>query len=127
MGELHGAKAHAPRRLADLCRLRCLARADRRESLPDAARPLLYEIFVFQQESESLMLQYMVPGVDGSTTPGHRRFNWLWYLKAAPGAVRPREQCHGGPGNPTSALRRAQDSPCSPLPCRRRTWPDPAY
>lgn len=54
--------------------------------LPDAARPLLYENFVFQQEPESLMLQYMVPGADGSTTPGHRRFNWLWYLKAAPGA-----------------------------------------
>ncbi|WP_324291627.1 hypothetical protein [Cupriavidus sp. D39] len=31
------------------------------------------------------MLQYMVPGVDGSTARGHRRFNWLWYLKAAPG------------------------------------------
>ncbi|WP_078200249.1 FAD binding domain-containing protein [Cupriavidus necator] len=54
--------------------------------LPDAARPLLYENFVFQQEPESLMLQYMVPGADGSTTPGQRRFNWLWYLKAAPGA-----------------------------------------
>jgi 2-polyprenyl-6-methoxyphenol hydroxylase-like FAD-dependent oxidoreductase len=28
----------------------------------------------------------MVPGVDGSTAIGERRFNWLWYLKAAPGA-----------------------------------------
>lgn len=54
--------------------------------LPDAARPLLYENFVFQHDPGSMMLQYMVPGVDGSTTPGQRRFNWLWYLKAEPGA-----------------------------------------
>src|SRR5258708_23766480 len=27
----------------------------------------------------------MVPGIDGSIQPGQRRFNWLWYLKAAPG------------------------------------------
>ncbi|WP_183031185.1 FAD binding domain-containing protein [Cupriavidus sp. UME77] len=56
------------------------------DQLPDAARPLLYENFVFQHDPGSMMLQYMVPGVDGSTAPGHRRFNWLWYLKAAPGA-----------------------------------------
>ncbi|CAJ92895.1 FAD binding domain-containing protein [Cupriavidus necator] len=55
------------------------------ERLPDSARPLLYENFVFQHEPGSMMLQYMVPGVDGSTEPGHRRFNWLWYLKAEPG------------------------------------------
>lgn len=54
--------------------------------LPDAAKPLLYENFVFQHDPGSMMLQYMVPGVDGSTAPGHRRFNWLWYLRAAPGA-----------------------------------------
>lgn len=54
--------------------------------LPDQARALLYENFVFQQSPESLMLTYMVPGADGSTQVGERRFNWLWYLKAAPGA-----------------------------------------
>lgn len=54
--------------------------------LPDQARALLYENFVFQQSPESLMLTYMVPGADGSTRVGERRFNWLWYLKAAPGA-----------------------------------------
>jgi 2-polyprenyl-6-methoxyphenol hydroxylase-like FAD-dependent oxidoreductase len=31
------------------------------------------------------MLEYMVPGADGSTAVGERRYNWLWFLKAAPG------------------------------------------
>lgn len=53
--------------------------------LPEAARPLLHENFVFQHEPDSMMLQYMVPGADGATAPGQRRFNWLWYLKAKPG------------------------------------------
>ncbi|MGU7774275.1 FAD binding domain-containing protein [Burkholderia sp. MR1-5-21] len=42
--------------------------------------------FVFQQDPASLMLQYLVPGEDGSAKPGERRFNWLWYLKAEQGA-----------------------------------------
>ena len=54
--------------------------------LPDEAKAPLYENFVFQQSPESLMLTYMVPGADGSTRVGERRFNWLWYLKAEPGA-----------------------------------------
>ncbi|MDB5981646.1 MAG: hypothetical protein JWQ69_2661 [Pseudomonas sp.] len=53
--------------------------------LPKEAKDPIYEDFVFQQDPESLMLEYMVPGVDGSTAIGERRFNWLWYLKAAPG------------------------------------------
>lgn len=55
------------------------------QQLPDFAKTELYEDFVFQQDPESLMLEYMVPGVSGSVKPGERRFNWLWYLKAAPG------------------------------------------
>ncbi|EPJ87573.1 hypothetical protein CFII64_07110 [Pseudomonas sp. CFII64] len=54
-------------------------------SLPDFAKAQLYENFVFQQEPESLMLEYMVPGLNGSINPGERRFNWVWYLKAAQG------------------------------------------
>ncbi|WP_338524570.1 FAD binding domain-containing protein [Pseudomonas batumici] len=54
--------------------------------LPKAAKDQIYEDFVFQQDPESLMLEYMVPGADGSIAVGERRFNWLWYLKAAPGA-----------------------------------------
>ena len=53
--------------------------------LPDAAKPHLYENFVFQHDPESMMLQYMIPGRDGSVTKGQRRFNWLWYCKVAPG------------------------------------------
>ncbi|MHC8285763.1 FAD binding domain-containing protein [Pseudomonas sp. XS1P51] len=53
--------------------------------LPDFAKAELYEDFVFQQDPESLMLEYMVPGLNGSVNPGERRFNWLWYLKAAQG------------------------------------------
>ncbi|SAL04458.1 monooxygenase, FAD-binding [Caballeronia calidae] len=47
--------------------------------------PHLYENFVFQQDRGALMLQYMVPGQDGSTEIGRRRYNWLWYLKSAAG------------------------------------------
>ncbi|REG49050.1 2-polyprenyl-6-methoxyphenol hydroxylase-like FAD-dependent oxidoreductase [Paraburkholderia sp. BL6669N2] len=54
--------------------------------LPDSARDQIYEHFVFQHDFESMMLEYMVPGVDGSIQRGRRRFNWLWYLKAHSGA-----------------------------------------
>ncbi|MFL9908885.1 FAD binding domain-containing protein [Paraburkholderia sp. RL17-337-BIB-A] len=53
--------------------------------LARSAAPSLYENFVFQQDEEALMLQYMVPGIDGSTEKGSRRYNWLWYLKSATG------------------------------------------
>ena len=55
------------------------------DRLPDFARTQLYQDFVFQQDPGSLMLEYMVPGLNGSVDPGERRFNWLWYLKAAQG------------------------------------------
>lgn len=54
--------------------------------LPDTAARLLRENFVFQQDPQSLMLDYMVPGLDGSVAEQQRRYNWLWYLKAAKGA-----------------------------------------
>ncbi|MDB6146135.1 MAG: hypothetical protein JWP80_5179 [Pseudomonas sp.] len=53
--------------------------------LSKEAKAPIYEDFVFQQDPESLMLAYMVPGADGSTAVGERRFFWAWYLKAAPG------------------------------------------
>jgi 2-polyprenyl-6-methoxyphenol hydroxylase-like FAD-dependent oxidoreductase len=53
--------------------------------LPKEAKDQLHEDFVFQQDPESMMLAYMVPGADGSTVVGERRFFWAWYLKAAPG------------------------------------------
>lgn len=54
--------------------------------LPESAAYLLRENFVFQQDPQSLMLEYMVPGLDGSVADQQRRYNWLWYLKAAKGA-----------------------------------------
>jgi 2-polyprenyl-6-methoxyphenol hydroxylase-like FAD-dependent oxidoreductase len=53
--------------------------------LPESAKLRIFEDFVFQHDAGSMMLEYMVPGIDGSIQPGQRRFNWLWYLKAAPG------------------------------------------
>jgi 2-polyprenyl-6-methoxyphenol hydroxylase-like FAD-dependent oxidoreductase len=55
------------------------------DRLADFAKTQLYEDFVFQQDPGSLMLEYMVPGLNGSVEPGERRFNWLWYLKATQG------------------------------------------
>ncbi len=51
---------------------------------PETARALSGK-FVFQHDPASLMLQYLVPGEDGSARPGQRRFNWLWYLRAEKG------------------------------------------
>jgi len=53
---------------------------------PEFAKTSIYENFVFQHDPESMMLEYMVPGIDGSVEPGTRRYNWLWYLKASAGA-----------------------------------------
>ncbi|ROQ30048.1 FAD binding domain-containing protein [Gallaecimonas pentaromativorans] len=50
--------------------------------LPDSVVKALGDDFVFQQNPESLMLQYKVPGSHSELTPGLRRNNWLWYIKA---------------------------------------------
>lgn len=55
--------------------------------LPAFAKEQIDEHFVFQQDVESMMLEYMVPGIDGSIEPGKRRFNWVWYVKAEQGAA----------------------------------------
>ncbi|MCJ0764375.1 FAD binding domain-containing protein [Variovorax terrae] len=41
--------------------------------------------FAFQQGSDHLLLEYLVPGEDESTQPGHRRWNWVWYRKVRHG------------------------------------------
>lgn len=53
--------------------------------LPRAAADVLGQAFAFQQGTDHLMLQYLVPGEDESTAPGRRRWNWVWYRKAAAG------------------------------------------
>lgn len=83
--------------------------------LPECAAQLLRENFVFQQDPESLMLAYMVPGLDGSVAEQQRRYNWLWYLKAAKGAqldavLTDRDGVRRSHSVPPGSLAAAQDS-----------------
>lgn len=41
--------------------------------------------FTFFQARHTHILCYLIPGANGSLTPGKRRLNWVWYLNAAPG------------------------------------------
>jgi 2-polyprenyl-6-methoxyphenol hydroxylase-like FAD-dependent oxidoreductase len=50
-------------------------------ALPQQAADVLRDRFTFQQGPEHSALSYLVPGEDGSTTPGERRWNWVWYRK----------------------------------------------
>jgi 2-polyprenyl-6-methoxyphenol hydroxylase-like FAD-dependent oxidoreductase len=56
--------------------------------LPEAAAHQLRERFTFQQSPGHSALAYLVPGEDGSTNAGERRFNWVWYRKVAPDALK---------------------------------------
>jgi len=44
-------------------------------------RELLGGTFAFQHEGDNMLLEYGVPGEDGSTQAGERRWNWVWYRK----------------------------------------------
>ncbi|HEX8479797.1 MAG TPA: FAD binding domain-containing protein [Telluria sp.] len=46
-------------------------------------RALLDGVFAFQHEGDNMLLEYMVPGEDGATEEGRRRWNWVWYRKIA--------------------------------------------
>jgi 2-polyprenyl-6-methoxyphenol hydroxylase-like FAD-dependent oxidoreductase len=50
-------------------------------ALPQQAADVLRDRFTFQQGPGHSALAYLVPGEDGSTTPGERRWNWVWYRK----------------------------------------------
>jgi 2-polyprenyl-6-methoxyphenol hydroxylase-like FAD-dependent oxidoreductase len=41
--------------------------------------------FTFFQARHTHILCYLIPGPDGTLTPGQRRLNWVWYLNAASG------------------------------------------
>ncbi|HEY7328009.1 MAG TPA: FAD-dependent monooxygenase [Gemmataceae bacterium] len=41
--------------------------------------------FTFFQARHTHILCYLIPGPNGSLTPGERRLNWVWYLNASPG------------------------------------------
>lgn len=50
-------------------------------ALPQQAADVLRDRFTFQQGPGHSALGYLVPGEDGSTTSGERRWNWVWYRK----------------------------------------------
>lgn len=37
------------------------------------------DAFTFYQGTDQLILAYFIPGPEGSTAPGERRLNWVWY------------------------------------------------
>ncbi|SKC35760.1 FAD-dependent monooxygenase [Plantibacter cousiniae (nom. nud.)] len=47
--------------------------------LPAAAARTLLGRFAFYSGPEVHMLGYLVPGADGETEPGARRYSWVWY------------------------------------------------
>ena len=49
--------------------------------LDAVSRALLDGVFAFQQGEDHMLLEYLVPGEDGATAPGRRRWNWVWYRK----------------------------------------------
>jgi 2-polyprenyl-6-methoxyphenol hydroxylase-like FAD-dependent oxidoreductase len=50
--------------------------------LDAASRTVLDGVFAFQHDDgEQMLLEYLVPGADGATAPGRRRWNWVWYRK----------------------------------------------
>lgn len=49
--------------------------------LDPASRALLDGVFAFQQGDDHMLLEYLVPGEDGATQAGRRRWNWVWYRK----------------------------------------------
>jgi 2-polyprenyl-6-methoxyphenol hydroxylase-like FAD-dependent oxidoreductase len=48
---------------------------------PGAVAGRLGDAFVFQQGRDHLLLEYLVPGEDGSLAEGRRRRNWVWYRR----------------------------------------------
>lgn len=55
-------------------------------SLDAAATAQLVNAFTFQTGDSHQLLTYLIPGEDGSTQPGERRWNWVWYRPLAVGA-----------------------------------------
>jgi 2-polyprenyl-6-methoxyphenol hydroxylase-like FAD-dependent oxidoreductase len=47
--------------------------------MPSESANTLLGRFTFYNAHRTQMLGYLVAGPDGSTEPGHRRYNWVWY------------------------------------------------
>lgn len=52
--------------------------------MPEVARRQLFERFSFYDGPGLHVLGYLVPGADGSTEVGRRRYNWVWYRRHSP-------------------------------------------
>lgn len=52
--------------------------------MPEVARRQLFERFSFYDGPGVHVLGYLVPGADGSTEVGRRRYNWVWYRRHSP-------------------------------------------
>ena len=55
-------------------------------ALDEAPAAQLANAFTFQTGNAHQLLTYLIPGEDGSTLPGERRWNWVWYRPLAVGA-----------------------------------------
>ncbi|MEM9064185.1 MAG: FAD-dependent monooxygenase [Planctomycetota bacterium] len=51
--------------------------------MPVETLKIALDSFVLFSYPNSHILAYLIPGSDGSVEPGHRRFNWVWYLGKA--------------------------------------------
>ena len=49
--------------------------------MPEVSAAQLSGRFAFCDSPGSHILGYLVPGSDGSVTPGRRRYNWVWYRR----------------------------------------------
>ncbi|MBN9531652.1 MAG: FAD binding domain-containing protein [Alphaproteobacteria bacterium] len=47
--------------------------------MPASAAHQLFDRFAFHDGPGSHILGYLVPGANGATEPGRRRYNWVWY------------------------------------------------
>ncbi|WP_322069586.1 FAD binding domain-containing protein [Paraburkholderia bannensis] len=56
-------------------------------ALDPASAATLADAFTFQSGNAHQLLTYLIPGEDGSTRVGERRWNWVWYRPLAAGAV----------------------------------------
>lgn len=55
--------------------------------LPPFAQAHLADSMLYQVLTDGHVLVYAIPGVEGSTTPGERLINFVWYRNYAPGAA----------------------------------------
>lgn len=80
--------------------------------MPAAAAQVLFDRMAFHLGPGSHALGYLVPGADGQTAPGERRYNWVWYrplgaevLRELLGQARHAGALSLGPGELPQALR----------------------